>query len=63
MRMWQQWVNVVLGLWTIAVPFLGFTSTTLMWTLAITGILVAGAALWGALYEQSDEHRRTLGHA
>jgi hypothetical protein len=45
--MWQQWVNGILGLWTIVVPFLGFTGGTLMWTLIITGIIVAVLGFWG----------------
>lgn len=60
--MWQQWVNAVLGLWTILVPFLGFSSSTLMWTLVVTGLAVAILAVWGATYEQSDIHQRELRH-
>lgn len=59
--MWQQWINLVLGLWIIAVPFLGLTANAFTWTLAITGIIVAGLALWGGLREQDPEyHRQTL---
>ena len=47
--MWQQWVNGVLGLWVIVVAFLGFTGATLMWTLAITGVVVAVLGFWGAM--------------
>jgi hypothetical protein len=46
-RMWQQWVNGILGLWTIIVPFLGFTGNTLTWTLVVTGIIVAILGFWG----------------
>ena len=46
--MWQQWVIAVFGLWTIAVPFLGLSAGGLMWTLAITGIIVAALGFWGA---------------
>ena len=60
--MWQQWVSVILGLWIIAVPFLGFSGAALMWTLTITGVVVAGLALWGSMYEQSEEHMRELQH-
>ena len=59
--MWQQWVNMVLGLWVLAVPFMGLAADTLTWTLAVTGIVIAGLALWGALREQDPEyHRHTL---
>jgi hypothetical protein len=47
--MWQQWVNGILGIWTIIVPFLGFTGSTLTWTLVVTGVIVAILGFWGAL--------------
>lgn len=58
--MWQQWVNAVLGLWIVAVPFIGMNGANLMWTLVVSGIIVSGLALWGALYEQSETHQRDL---
>lgn len=56
--MWQQWVNAVLGLAIIVVPFLGLTSTSLMWTLIVGGLAVAILALWGASQEtmERQEH-------
>jgi hypothetical protein len=45
--MWQQWVNGILGIWTIVVPFLGFTGNTLTWTLVVTGLVVAILGFWG----------------
>jgi len=45
--MWQQWAVAILGLWTIAVPFLGFTAGALTWTLVITGLIVAVLGFWG----------------
>lgn len=62
MRMWQQWINVLLGLWIIVLPFLGITGSTFTWTLAVTGIVVAALALWSALYEQSTVHQQELRH-
>lgn len=53
-RMWQQWVNAILGVWLIAVPFIGFTSVGLTWALVITGIVVAVLALWGAGQEAGE---------
>lgn len=47
--MWQQWINGILGLWVIALAFIGLTGTTLTWTLAITGIVVAALGFWGAI--------------
>jgi hypothetical protein len=55
--MWQQWVNVILGLWVIAIPFLNLIGDTLTWTLAITGIVIAGMALWGATEHSSTGMR------
>jgi len=46
--MWQEWVNVVLGLWIIAIPFTGMANDTLMWSLVVTGVAVAALGLWGA---------------
>ena len=63
--MWQQWVNAVLGLWVIAVPFIGITGAALVWTLAITGLVMAILAVWGALQEQTIEkelHQLQLQH-
>lgn len=60
--MWQQWVNLIAGIWVIVVPFLALSGAALTWTLVITGVIVAGLALWGALYEQSRTHREQLRH-
>jgi len=46
--MWTQWTLVVLGVWTIAVPFLGLTATGIVWALVITGAAVAILGIWGA---------------
>lgn len=46
--MWQQWVNAILGLWVIAVPFLGMVGNALTWTLVVTGAVVAILGFWGA---------------
>lgn len=51
--MWQQWMNAVLGLWIIAVPFIGFAAETLTWTLLVTGAVVAALAVWGAGQHQT----------
>ncbi|MDR3546751.1 MAG: hypothetical protein P4M11_00495 [Candidatus Pacebacteria bacterium] len=39
----------MLGLWVIVLAFLGLTGTTMMWTLVITGVVVAVLAFWGAM--------------
>lgn len=47
--MWQQWVNVVLGLWVLLVPFLNLADQVEVWMLVLSGGLVALLGLWGAL--------------
>ncbi|HVW66669.1 MAG TPA: SPW repeat protein [Candidatus Peribacteraceae bacterium] len=46
--MWQQWVNGILGLWVLITPFLGLTGQAYIWTLVITGIVIAVLGFWGA---------------
>lgn len=63
--MWQQWLTAILGLWVIAVPFIGITGAALVWTLAVTGVILAVLGVWGAQYEQSLEeelHELQLQH-
>jgi hypothetical protein len=60
--MWQQWINFILGLWVIAVPFIGFTGGAMVYALVVTGIVIAALGLWGALYEQSSTHREEVRH-
>jgi hypothetical protein len=43
--MWQDWVNGILGLWVILLPFIGMTDMT---TLVITGIVIAVLGFWAA---------------
>lgn len=59
--MWQQWLNVLLGVWTLVTPFLGLSAATLTWVLAITGLVIAALALWGAGDESLErEHMAEL---
>lgn len=44
--MWRQWVNAILGLLVLAVPFLGLTTAAFTWTLAIAGVIIAVLAVW-----------------
>lgn len=44
--MWKQWVNAILGLLVLAVPFLGLTTAAFTWTLAIAGVIVAVLSVW-----------------
>ncbi|TPI43678.1 hypothetical protein FJ414_02335 [Mesorhizobium sp. B3-1-6] len=45
---WEEWVNVVLGLWLIVSPWLlGFAADThIMATHVVLGVLVAAASAW-----------------
>lgn len=45
--MWEEWVNVVLGVWLILSPWiLGFSGmTNAMWNAVIVGLLVGVLAL------------------
>lgn len=54
---WEEWVNVFLGLWLVATPWLfGFAAMTsaatagsayvASWNFVISGLLVAGLAIW-----------------
>lgn len=54
--MWQQWINALLGLWVVFLPFTGMVGASLMWALVITGIAVAVFALWG-IQKTSVEYR------
>lgn len=45
---WEEWTNLVIGIWLIIAPFvLGFSvETGAMWNHIIVGLLVGADALW-----------------
>ncbi|ATU93209.1 SPW repeat protein [Phyllobacterium zundukense] len=45
---WEEWANMVLGLWLVASPWvLGFTANVnAMWTHVVLGLLVAAVSAW-----------------
>jgi len=43
--MWQSWINGILGIWVIIIPFIGATNTTV---LVITGVVIAILGFWAA---------------
>ncbi len=51
--MWKQWVNGVLGIWIVLLPYLGFTSDIHTWLMVITGIVIAVLAFWSASESKS----------
>ncbi len=64
--MWQQWANMLLGLWVIVSGYLGFAPDVMATNVTISGILIAGFALWGALEHQrigESRYSRTERHA
>lgn len=50
-RAWEEWTNLVIGVWLILSPFiLGYTtSTAIMWNHIVIGLIVGADALWAAL--------------
>ncbi len=53
---WEEWVNVVLGVWLIVSPFLlGYAMlANALWNQIIVGVLIGILALWTAV--TTDEH-------
>jgi len=58
--MWKQWINALLGAATIAVPFLGLTGATLVWTLVIMGAVVLALSLWTAGEVTREEYEQVV---
>lgn len=50
--MWQQWVNGILGLWVIIIPFVGLGSNSKI-VLIVTGVIIAILGFWGALQKSA----------
>lgn len=50
-RIWEEWVNLVIGVWLIVAPFvLGFSDrSNPTWNQIVVGILIGAGALWAAL--------------
>lgn len=48
---WEEWVNVVLGVWLIVSPFLlGYAMlTSALWNQIVVGVLIGILALWTAV--------------
>lgn len=55
---WEEWLNLIIGLWLIAAPFvLAFSSDTgATWNHIIVGVLVSGDALWAMSAPQLTQH-------
>ena len=58
-QVWEEWVNIVVGLWLIVAPFaLGFTDQSIpMWNQIVLGALIGADALWAAVqYSPRQKH-------
>lgn len=51
--MWQNWVNVILGIWLIIAPFIFNFDVAARWNSVIVGIVVAVLAYWANSLAQS----------
>lgn len=52
----EEWVNLVLGLWLVAAPFvLGFytADSVAAWNQIVVGVLIAGDAIWALAARRS----------
>ena len=55
---WEEWTNLVIGLWLILAPsLLGFADQAgMMWNHIIVGLVIGADALWAALSSPSPAH-------
>lgn len=61
--MWQQWANLILGLWIVLSAYLNMTNTSMMTNLTVIGLAIAVFAAWGAMQYQRYEKEGILGHS
>jgi hypothetical protein len=61
--MWQQWVNLVLGLWVVLSGYLNLSPQAYATDLTISGLAIAALALWGALQHRNRYESRRHSHA
>lgn len=56
-RKWEEWLDIVLGVWLVASPWvLGFTySPMAMWIAIACGIVIAAMGIWRTV-EENGEH-------
>ena len=46
--MWQDWLNGILGIWVLVIPFIGVSGSSLTTTLVVTGVIIAILGFWAA---------------
>lgn len=61
--MWQQWVNIALGVLIIAVPFIEMSSAVFFWSLIILGAAIALLAAWGVQDTNAERSHGRMAHA
>ena len=57
-RQWEEWLDVLLGLWLIASPWaLGFTGAqNAFWTALVAGAVIAVMGAWTTYEDYSEGH-------
>lgn len=61
-RIWEEWVNLALGVWILLSPFvLGFYGSQLAestgaWNNLLIGLLIGGDAAWAVISQQQTMH-------
>lgn len=60
--MWQQWVNVFLGLWVAFLPFVPMSPGSLAWMMIVTGAAVAIFGVWGARETTRERKQANMMH-
>ncbi|MDR3642138.1 MAG: hypothetical protein P4L74_00745 [Candidatus Doudnabacteria bacterium] len=55
--MWQNWVNMILGLWVIVAGYLYVPSGSGQTLMYITGLIVAILAVWALASESGDSRQ------
>lgn len=55
---WEEWVNMVLGIWLVVAPWLldFATNANAMWTHVVVGLLVAAISAWALWDERQHPH-------
>jgi ABC-type Fe3+-siderophore transport system permease subunit len=54
-QLWEEWVNLVLGAFMIALPWvLGFSKPIVMWNVILAGALVGIFAIWAMIQRRME---------
>lgn len=60
---WQDWVNLILGIWLFVSPFfgIGVVSSIAAWNGYLFGVVIAGLSIWALIKPQAWEEWINLG--